>query len=152
MFKISKNMRVALLIFVVIIIISVNFNSVVEGLVTLTKISDGSLYTECRDASASCSTCINAQIQNTSSPCYWNSTPKPGSPNCSAFNDPGYSRTCNTPAPNNVCTANTSKVQCIQNGCTWNSSTGKCDTKLVPDPNCPQYSLLQSPVYVKSTN
>lgn len=152
MFKISKNKQIALLIFVVILIISFNFNSVVEGLVTLTKISDSSLYTQCRDASSSCSTCINAQIQNTSSPCYWNSTPKSGSPKCSAFNNSGYSRNCDTPTPNSVCAANTSNSQCIQNGCTWNSSTGKCDTQIVPGPNCPQYTLLQSPVYVKSTN
>ena len=186
MFKFSNNMKIALLIFFVIIIISFNFNSVVEGLITLTKTSDSSLYTQCRDASSSCSACINAQIQNTSSLCYWNSTPIPGSPKCSAFKDDGYSRNCDTPTPapnngcmkftgkwecilngcswnsstgkceaktpTNVCASNTSKALCIQNGCTWNNSTGKCDTQVDPDPDCNQYTLLQSPVYVKAPN
>jgi hypothetical protein len=43
-------------------------------------------------------------------------------------------------------------VNCIQNGCTWNNSTGKCDTQVDPDPDCNQYTLLQSPVYVKAPN
>ena len=154
MFNNSKNIQIALLIVVVIAIISFNFNSIVEGL-TLTKTSDSLQYTQCRDASSSCTNCINAQIQDTSSPCYWNSFPSAGSPKCSAFQDTGYSRTCSSqpPSPSNVCAANTTMLKCIQNGCKWNTSTGKCETKAVPpSDNCSKYTLLQSPVYVKAVN
>lgn len=140
MFKPSKNILITLLIVIVISIIGFNLNSIVEGL-TLKKTSNKLQYTSCTQPQ-NCSDCINADVNNSNSSCYWNSTIN----KCGSFLDTGYSRTCN----NNVCVANTTKTNCIKNGCQWNDSTGKCDTKIAAEPNCDKYTLLQTPLYVKT--
>jgi hypothetical protein len=37
-----------------------------------------------------CKSCVNGQVNSSSSPCYWNKS----SNKCGSFSDPGYSRTC----------------------------------------------------------
>ena len=56
------------------------------------------------------------------------------------------------PSPDNtVCAKNANIVDCSKNGCQWDNSTSKCisKSKPEPEPNCPKYTLLQTPVYVK---
>jgi hypothetical protein len=161
-------MLIVLLIIVVISIISFNFNSIVEGL-TLTKISNNLEYTSCTQPN-NCTDCLNANVidQDADSPCYWNSLLN----KCGSFSGNGYTRTCNGPSPNPnpnpICSKNTNKNLCIaNNNCFWNTLYNYCENKLTPGPtppgpnppgptppgpNCPEFSLLPSPVYVKTTN
>lgn len=53
--------------------------------------SGNNLFTSCTDLNGTtCSTCTTANIQDTSSKCFWNSSSK----TCSGFEDNGYSQKC----------------------------------------------------------
>jgi hypothetical protein len=179
--NINKNMLIVLLIIVVISIISFNFNSIVEGL-TLTKISNNLEYTSCTQPNncTDCLN-ANVIDQDADSPCYWNSLlNKCGSFSGNGYTrtcngpSPNPNPICSKNTNKNLCIAN--------NNCFWNTLYNYCENKLTPGPtppgptppgptppgptppgptppgptppgpNCPEFSLLPSPVYLKTTN
>ena len=178
MFKISKKIMIYILLVATILFIFFKFN-IIEGL-TLEKTSDSLKYTSCTQPTScsNCiNASVNNQNQDGDSPCYWNSAEnKCGSFQDSGYSrncDSNLNNTCiNTtnkltcvingcqwndstgkcgPSPDNiVCAKNSNIVDCTKNGCQWDNSKGKCISKSIPEANCPKYTLLQSPVYVKT--
>jgi hypothetical protein len=93
---------------VLIILVSMNYEKIIEG------------FTSCTQANANCSTCINAKVTDSSSPCYWNKEKQ----ECGSFSDNGYSSTCPS------CTYYIDCSSCIKNGCYWDASTNICGSDL----------------------
>jgi len=123
---------------------------------------------------SNCADCVKNFDGNTTSPCYWsNDKDKNGkTKGCSAFNDPGYYRTCSEPNPQpNKCDVISNCKNCTESDCFWGDTDQKCsstfkagygkicsgsnpDPNPNPDPNCPKcevcpkLTLLKIPTFI----
>lgn len=83
-FSLLKKYKLIIAIVILLLLLFNIFNNVKEG------------YTSCTQLK-NCKDCVNAKINDTSSPCYWSNIDK----ECISFPKVGYSRTCDTtPTPN----------------------------------------------------
>ena len=131
--------------------IFIYYNKMKEGLVGATSCTQ---FTNC-------SQCVNGQVNNSNSPCYWSKQDK----KCGSFIAPGYSRDCS--GSSNKCDAISNCQTCIETDCFWGDTDQKCSSTFKagygkicsgsnPNPNCPkcevcpQLTLLRTPTFITS--
>lgn len=111
-----------------------------------------------------CNQCVNGQVNNSNSPCYWNNQNK----KCGSFKEPGYSETCTEPKPTPTkCDAVSNCNTCIASDCFWGDTDQKCSSTFKsgygkicsgsnpnPNPNCPkcdvcpELTMLKIPTFI----
>lgn len=107
--------------------------AIIAGMFYLRKIVEG--FTSCSQLNT-CSSCVDAAITDTSSPCYWNNQKKL----CGSFLDAGYSRQCPTspdPTPEPTPEPEPEPEPIIKN-----------PTRNKNCPVCPKLTLLKSPTFI----
>ena len=119
-----------------------------------------------------CSDCVkNSNAGDPTVPCWWsNDKDKHGNiKGCSAFYDPGYSRSCSEPTPTPTsCDKNTNCQSCISSNCFWGDRDQKCSSTSKngygticsgsnPEPapapcpictSCPTLTILKTPTFI----
>ncbi len=126
------------------------YNQMKEGLVGATTCSQ---FTNC-------SQCVNGQVNNSNSPCYWSNQDK----KCGSFKNPGYSRDCSGSL--NKCDAISNCQTCTNSGCFWGDRDQKCSSNFKAgygkicsgnnpnNPNCPKceacpkLTLVKTPTFI----
>lgn len=117
-----------------------------------------------------CSDCVKSVDGNSSSPCYWSNSKN----KCSAYDDPGFYRTCTEPKPvPTKCETISNCNTCTSSDCFWGDTDQKCSTSFKtgygkicsglnpgpnpnPDPNpdcpkcelCPKLTLVRTPTFI----
>lgn len=107
-----------------------------------------------------CSQCVNGQVNNSKSPCFWNSQKKL----CGSFVGSGYLPTCSEPTPTK-CDAISSCKTCTDSDCFWGDTDQKCSSTFksgygkicsganpdTPCPKCevcPELTMLKIPTFI----
>lgn len=127
--------------------IFIYYTELKEGLVSATSCTQ---FTNC-------SQCVNGQVSNSNSPCFWSNQDK----KCSSFKDVGYSRDCS--GTQSKCNAITNCQSCIGSNCFWGDRDQKCSSTFKAgygkicsgsNPNCPkceecpELTLLKTPTFI----
>jgi hypothetical protein len=117
-FKFLKKYEIIILLILVLFVISFHFSVISFH---FSKVIEG--WTSCTQPK-NCSDCVNAQITDTSSPCYWSSSQN----QCDSFGGVGFSRSCSSVTSCEYYGDCSSCVNGKANGnpCYWNNTNNQC--------------------------